>query len=422
MGIRRFTMRWVRMAQDFSMRERLVDGHGNFGSVDNDPPAAMRYTECRLTAFAQEALLQDIDANTVDFVGNYDGSQQEPLVLPARIPQLLLNGSSGIAVGMATNIPPHNLSELVDGLIALIHNPNLTSLELMQWIPAPDFPTGALIMGQEGIREAYTTGRGSITLRGVARVETIEQRGRPVRDAIIITELPYQTNKAAMIEKIAELVNEKKLEGIADIRDESDRSGMRVVIELKRDAQPQVVLNNLYKQTPLQANFGVNMLAILNGEPRTLTLRDALQAFLDFREEVIERRTRYELQKAEERDHLLQGYLLALGQLDRVIALIRGAADTATAREELQAVLGLSEAQADGILQMQLRRLTALEAEKIQAEHEDLVRQIADLRDILARRERVMQIISEELQQLKARFCQPAPFPPLFGGWGAGNG
>lgn len=397
----------VRMAQDFSMRERLVDGHGNFGSVDNDPPAAMRYTECRLTAFAQEALLQDIDANTVDFVGNYDGSQQEPLVLPARIPQLLLNGSSGIAVGMATNIPPHNLGELVDGLIALIHNPNLTSLELMQWIPAPDFPTGALIMGQEGIREAYTTGRGSITLRGVATVETIEQRGRPVRDAIIITELPYQTNKAAMIEKIAELVNEKKLEGIADIRDESDRSGMRVVIELKRDAQPQVVLNNLYKQTPLQANFGVNMLAILNGEPRTLTLRDALQAFLDFREEVIERRTRYELQKAEERDHLLQGYLLALGQLDRVIALIRGAADTATAREELQAVLGLSEAQADGILQMQLRRLTALEAEKIQAEHEDLVRQIADLRDILARRERVMQIISEELQQLKARFASP---------------
>jgi len=397
----------VRMAQDFSMRERLVDGHGNFGSIDNDPPAAMRYTECRLTAFAQEALLQDIDANTVDFIDNYDGSQQEPLVLPARIPQLLLNGSSGIAVGMATNIPPHNLGELVDGLIALIHNPNLTSLELMQWIPAPDFPTGGLIMGQEGIREAYTTGRGSITLRGVATVETIEQRGRPAREAIIITELPYQTNKAAMIEKIAELVNEKKLEGIADIRDESDREGMRVVIELKRDAQPQVVLNNLYKQTPLQSSFGVNMLAILNGEPRTLTLRDALQAFLDFREEVIERRTRYELQKAEERDHLLQGYLLALGQLDRVIALIRGAADTAAARAELQATLGLSEAQADGILQMQLRRLTALEAEKIQAEHEDLVRQIADLRDILARRERVMQIISEELQQLKSRFASP---------------
>ncbi|MEN9203716.1 MAG: DNA gyrase subunit A [Thermostichus sp. DG_1_5_bins_95] len=397
----------VRMAQDFSMRERLVDGHGNFGSIDNDPPAAMRYTECRLTAFAQTSLLQDIDANTVDFGDNYDGSQQEPLVLPARIPQLLLNGSSGIAVGMATNIPPHNLGELVDGLIALIRNPSLTSLELMQWIPAPDFPTGGLIMGQSGIREAYTTGRGSITMRGVATIETLEQRGRPTRDAIIITELPYQTNKAAMIEKIAEMVNEKRLEGIADIRDESDRDGMRVVIELKRDAQAQVVLNNLYKQTPLQANFGVNMLAILNGEPRTLTLRDALQAFLDFREQVIERRTRYELQKAEERDHLLQGYLLALGHLDRVIALIREAADTATARAELQAVFGLSEAQADGILQMQLRRLTALESEKIQAEHEELLRQIADLRDILARRERVMQIISEELEQIKARFASP---------------
>ncbi|MCJ2544241.1 DNA gyrase subunit A [Thermostichus vulcanus] len=397
----------VRMAQDFSMREPLVDGHGNFGSIDNDPPAAMRYTECRLTAFAQTSLLQDIDANTVDFGDNYDGSQQEPLVLPTRIPQLLLNGSSGIAVGMATNIPPHNLGELVDGLIALIQNPNLTSLELMQWIPAPDFPTGALIMGQSGIREAYTTGRGSITMRGVATIETLEQRGRPTRDAIIITELPYQTNKAAMIEKIAEMVNEKRLEGIADIRDESDRDGMRVVIELKRDAQAQVVLNNLYKQTPLQANFGVNMLAILQGEPRTLTLRDSLQAFLDFRQEVIERRTRYELQKAEERDHLLQGYLLALAHLDRVIVLIREAADTATARAELQAVFGLSEAQADGILQMQLRRLTALESEKIQAEHEELVRRIADLRDILARRERVMQIISEELEQIKARFASP---------------
>ncbi|MFT0726910.1 DNA gyrase subunit A [Synechococcus sp. F70.1] len=397
----------VRMAQDFSMRERLVDGHGNFGSIDNDPPAAMRYTECRLTAFAQEALLQDLDANTVDFVDNYDGSQQEPLVLPARIPQLLLNGSSGIAVGMATNIPPHNLGELVDGLIALIENPNLSSLELMQWIPGPDFPTGGLILGQEGIREAYATGHGSITLRGVATIETLEQPGRPAREAIVITELPYQTNKAAMIEKIAELVNEKKLEGIADIRDESDRRGMRVVIELKRDAQPQVVLNNLYKQTPLQTSFGVNMLAILNGRPCTLTLRDALQTFLDFRVELIERRTRYELQKAEERAHLLQGYLVALGQLDRVIALIREAADPATARAELQSQLGLSEVQAEGILQMQLRRLTALEAEKIQAEHEDLLRQIADLRDILTRRERVMQIIREELLQLKARFGSP---------------
>ncbi len=397
----------VRMAQTFSMRECLVDGHGNFGSIDNDPPAAMRYTESRLTAFSQLALLQDIDANTVDFGDNYDGSQQEPLVLPARVPQLLLNGSSGIAVGMATNIPPHNLSELCDGLIALIRNPDLTSLELMQLIPAPDFPTGALIMGQAGIRDAYTTGRGSVIMRGVATIETIEHRGRPDRDAIIITELPYQTNKAAMIEKIAEMVNDKRLDGISDIRDESDREGMRVVIELKRDAHAQVVLNNLYKQTPLQSNFGMNMLAIVGNEPRLLTLKDCLQVFLDFREDVIERRTRHELRKAEERDHLLQGLLIALGNLDRIIALIRGAADAATAREELQTEFGLSQAQSDGILQMQLRRLTALEAEKIQAEHHDLVQQIADLRDILSRRERVLDIITDELEQLRSRFSSP---------------
>ncbi len=397
----------VRMAQPFSMRERLIDGHGNFGSVDNDPPAAMRYTESRLTAFAQVALLQDIDANTVDFGDNYDGSQQEPLVLPTRAPQLLLNGSSGIAVGMATNIPPHNLGELCNGLIALIQNPELTSLELMQHIPAPDFPTGALIMGQSGIRDAYTTGRGSVTMRGVAQIETIEQRGRPDRDAIIVTELPYQTNKAALIEKIAEMVNEKRLDGIADIRDESDRDGMRIVIELKRDAYAQVVLNNLYKQTPIQCNFGVNMLAIVGNEPRLLTLKEALQVFLDFREEVVERRTRYELQKAEERDHLLQGFLIALGNIDRVIALIRGAADAATAREQLQEEFGLSQAQSDGILQMQLRRLTALEADKIQAEHDDLVAKIADLQDILARRERVLEIINTELEELRTRFSSP---------------
>jgi DNA gyrase subunit A len=397
----------VRMAQSFSMRERLVDGHGNFGSVDNDPPAAMRYTESRLTAFCQAALLQDIDANTVDFGDNYDGSQQEPLVLPARMPQLLLNGSSGIAVGMATNIPPHNLGEICDGLIALIHNPDLTSLELMQYIPAPDFPTGGLIMGQAGIREAYTTGRGSVIMRGVAEIETLDQRGRPSRDAIIITELPYQTNKAALIEKIAEMVNEKRLDGISDIRDESDRDGMRVVIELKRDAQAQVVLNNLYKQTPIQTNFGVNMLAIVGGEPRMLTLRDALQVFLDFREQVIERRTRYELNKCQERDHLLQGFLLALGNLDPIIALIRAAADTATAREGLMTEFGLSQPQADGILQMQLRRLTALEAEKIQAEHEDLVARILDLQDILARRERVLEIVTTELEDIRTRFSSP---------------
>ncbi|GAB4212866.1 MAG: DNA gyrase subunit A [Synechococcales cyanobacterium] len=397
----------VRMAQDFSMRVPLVSGHGNFGSVDKDPPAAMRYTECRLTALSQAALLQDIDANTVDFGDNYDGSQQEPLVLPSRLPQLLLNGSAGIAVGMATNIPPHNPTELIDGVVALIEDPTLDSLQLMRYIPAPDFPTGALILGQQGIREAYTTGRGSLTLRGVVSIEPSGSR-----QAIIITELPYQTNKAAMIEKIAELVNDKRLDGIADIRDESDRQGMRVVIDLKRDANPQVVLNNLYKQTPLQSNFGVNLLAIVHNErgvaePRLLTLRDCLQIFLDFRQEVIERRTRYELDKASERDHLLQGLLIALRDLERVIRLVREAADAATAREHLMTDFGLSQAQADAILQMQLRRLTALEAEKIRLEHEDLTAKIADLRDILERRERILGIIRTELLELKERFGSP---------------
>ncbi len=293
----------VRMAQDFSMRSPLINGHGNFGSVDNDPPAAMRYTECRLQSFATDSLLRDIESETVDFVDNFDGSQQEPTVLPSRIPQLLVNGSSGIAVGMATNIPPHNLGELIDGLIALIHNPEITNTELMRYIPGPDFPTGGQILGTSAIKEAYTTGRGSITMRGVAQIETIEHRGRPDKDAIIITELPYQTNKAALIEKIAEMVNEKRLEGISDIRDESDRDGMRIVIELKRDAYPRVVLNNLYKQTPIQTNFGANMLALVNNEPQLLSLKQFLSVFLEFRIETITRRTQYELKKAEERDH-----------------------------------------------------------------------------------------------------------------------
>ncbi|MEP0955840.1 DNA topoisomerase (ATP-hydrolyzing) subunit A [Leptolyngbya sp. FACHB-1515] len=397
----------VRMAQDFSMRAPLINGHGNFGSIDNDPPAAMRYTECRLQALTSNALLRDIEADTVDFGDNFDGSQQEPLVMPARIPQLLLNGSSGIAVGMATNIPPHNLNELIDGVIALIQNPEITDLELMQHIPGPDFPTGAQILGTSGIREAYTTGRGSITMRGVATIETIEQRGRPDREAIIITELPFQTNKAAMIERIAEMVNERRLEGIRDIRDESDRDGMRIVIELRQDAYARVVLNNLYKQTPLQANFGVNMLALVNGEPQLLTLKHFLQVFLDFRIETIERRTRYELRKAEERDHLLQGLLIALENLDAIIDLIRHAADAPTARVELIETYGLSEAQADAILQMQLRRLTALEAEKIQQEHEELQRRIADLQDILDRRERVLEIIQTEISELRSMHGTP---------------
>ncbi|MEM1240296.1 MAG: DNA topoisomerase (ATP-hydrolyzing) subunit A [Cyanobacteria bacterium P01_H01_bin.26] len=392
----------VRMAQDFSMRAPLISGHGNFGSIDNDPPAAMRYTESRLHALTSEALLQDIESETVDFADNFDGSQQEPTVMPARIPQLLLNGSSGIAVGMATNIPPHNLGELVDGMVALIQNPEITSQELMlQHIHGPDFPTGAQIIGSNGIRDAYLTGRGSVTMRGVATIETLEYTGRPDREAIVITELPYQTNKAGLIEKIAEMVNDRRLDGISDIRDESDRDGMRVVIELKRDAYPKVVLNNLYKQTPLQNNFGVNMLALVNGEPQLLTLKKFLEVFLDFRVETITRRTRYELRKAEERDHILQGYLIALDNLDAVIALIRHAADVATAKQELIDSYELSSAQADAILQMQLRRLTALEADKIQLEHEALQAKITDLRDILARRDRILTLIEEELLLLR---------------------
>ncbi|NJM68927.1 MAG: DNA topoisomerase (ATP-hydrolyzing) subunit A [Scytonema sp. RU_4_4] len=397
----------VRMAQDFSMRAPLIAGHGNFGSVDNDPPAAMRYTECRLEALTSDSLLQDIESETVDFIDNFDASQQEPTVLPARIPQLLLNGSSGIAVGMATNIPPHNLGELIDGLVALIQNPEITDIQLMQYIHGPDFPTGSQILGTAAIKEAYTTGRGSITMRGVATIETIEQRGRPDREAIIITELPYQTNKAALIEKIAEMVNEKRIEGIADIRDESDRDGMRIVIELKRDAYPRVVLNNLYKQTPLQANFGANMLALVNGEPQILTLKEFLQVFLDFRIEAITRRTRYELRKAEERDHILQGLLIALAHLDEIINLIRHAPDAPTAKGELMTTYGLSEAQADAILQMQLRRLTALEADKIRHEHEELQAIIANLQDILARRERILEIIQNEVTQLKEKHATP---------------
>ena len=397
----------VRMAQNFSMQMPLIDGHGNFGSVDNDPPAAMRYTESRLQALTTDSLLEDIEAETVDYSDNFDGSQQEPTVLPARIPQLLLNGSSGIAVGMATNIPPHNLGELIDGLLALIHNPELSDQELMGLIPGPDFPTGGQILGRTGIKETYLSGRGSVTMRGVAAIETLEVPGRPDRDAVIVTELPYQTNKAALIERIAEMVNDKKLEGISDIRDESDRDGMRIVVELRRDAYPQVVLNNLFKLTPLQSNFSAHMLALVNGEPVLLTLRKMLEVFLAFRVETIERRTRYLLRKAEDRDHILLGLLLALDQLDPIIALIRAAADTATARKQLQERHGLTEIQSDAILQMQLRRLTALEADKIRLEHEDLVAKIADYKDILGRRERVLGLIQEELGKLRERYLLP---------------
>jgi len=397
----------VRMAQDFSMQMPLIDGHGNFGSVDNDPPAAMRYTESRLQSLTTDSLLEDIESETVDFADNFDGSQQEPTVLPARIPQLLLNGSSGIAVGMATNIPPHNLVELIDGLMALISNPELEEIELMNIIKGPDFPTGGQILGRSGIKETYLSGRGSITMRGVAEIETIENPGRPDRDAVIITELPYQTNKAALIERIADMVNDKKLEGIADIRDESDRDGMRIVVELRRDSYPQVVLNNLFKLTPLQTNFSANMLSLVNGEPVILSLRKMLEVFLDFRVETIEKRTKYLLKKAENRDHILLGLLLALDQLDEIINLIRSASDSSTAKKKLQELHGLTDIQSDAILQMQLRRLTALEADKIRLEHDELVNKIIDLKDILNRKERVFEITKIELNELKEKYNSP---------------
>ena len=397
----------VRMAQDFSMRMPLIDGHGNFGSVDNDPPAAMRYTESRLQSLTDESLLEDIESETVDFSDNFDGSQQEPTVLPARIPQLLLNGSSGIAVGMATNIPPHNLGEIIDGLKAIIKNPSTEDKELFELIKGPDFPTGGQILGRDGIRETFKSGRGSITMRGVADIEQIKSPGRAEKDAVIITELPFQTNKAALIERIADLVNEKRLEGISDIRDESDRDGMRIVIELKRDAYPQVVLNNLFKITPLQNNFSANILALVNGEPITLSLRKMLDVFLEFRIETIKRRTSFLLKKAEERDHIIKGLLLALDAMDNIINLIRSAKDTNSAREQLQNDHELSVIQADAILQMQLRRLTALEADKIKAEHDELTRKITDYKNILNDKERINEIILEELSKIDERFSSP---------------
>jgi len=397
----------VRMAQDFSMRMPLIDGHGNFGSVDNDPPAAMRYTESRLQSLTDESLLEDIESETVDFSDNFDGSQQEPTVLPARIPQLLLNGSSGIAVGMATNIPPHNLGELISGLKSIIKNPEIEDKDLFELIKGPDFPTGGQILGSNGIKETFMTGRGSITMRGVADIEQIKSTGRAEKDAVIITELPFQTNKAALIERIADLVNDKKLEGISDIRDESDRDGMRIVIELKRDSYPQVVLNNLFKLTPLQNNFSANILALVKGEPTTLSLRRMLDVFLDFRVETIRRRTSFLLKKAEERDHIVQGLLLALDAMDEIISLIRSAKDTNTAREKLQKDHDLSPTQADAILQMQLRRLTALEADKIKAEHAELTEKINKYKDILNDKVKIFEIILEELIKIDEKFSSP---------------
>jgi len=387
----------VRMAQDFSMRYPLVDGQGNFGSVDGDPPAAMRYTEVRMARMAGE-LLADLDKETVDFAANYDDTLREPVVLPARVPNLLINGSAGIAVGMATNIPPHNLGEIVDALIALIRNPAISVEELMLHVPGPDFPTAGFIHGRAAIIEAYRTGKGILQLRARAGTETDRRTGRT---SIIVHEIPYQVNKARLIERIAELVNEKKIDGISDLRDESDREGMRIVIDLKRDANSDVVLNQLYKQTPMQESFGITMLAIVDGRPKLLTLKDALQVFVAHRKEVVTRRTVYDLRKAEERLHILEGLRIALEQLDAVIALIRRAPDPGTARTELMQQFQLSQLQAQAILDMRLQRLTGLERDKILEEHAETLKQIARYREILGDEREVYTIIVSELEEVK---------------------
>ncbi|MBY0449295.1 MAG: DNA gyrase subunit A [Cyanobacteria bacterium] len=397
----------VRLAQNFASRYPLVNGHGNFGSIEGDNAAAMRYTECKLTPIAT-TMLDDIEQDTVDFQPNYDGSEQEPVVLPCRLPVLLLNGSSGIAVGMATNIPPYNLSEVVDGLCALIDDNTLSNEQMMHYIKGPDFPTGAHIVGMSGIRDAYTTGRGSVVMRAVAEIEQIPgSGGRQERTAIVVSEIPYQVNLTTLIEKIAELVRDKKLEGISDLRNESDRDGLRLVIELKRDAKPNVVLRNLYKHTQLQSTFGVNTLALVKNQPRQLTMVDILSEFINHRVEVVERRTRFELAKAQARAHILAGLMIAIGDLDNIIQLIRKAANAETARNELISRYTLDTEQANAILEMQLRRLTGLEREKINAEYQDLQVKIADYQSILADRQRVLTIIKDEVQELKTKYGDP---------------
>lgn len=388
----------VRMAQDFSLRYMLVDGHGNFGSIDGDMAAAMRYTEARLSKIAME-LLRDINRETIDYKPNYDGEENEPVVLPSRFPNLLVNGSSGIAVGMATNIPPHNLREVIEGIQMMIANPDVTAMDLMQAIKGPDFPTAGFILGREGIRQAYSTGRGSVTMRARTVIEENNNKAR-----IIVNELPYQVNKARLVEKIAELVREKKIDGITDLRDESDRNGMRVVIELRRDVNPNVVLNNLFKQTAMQTNFGIIMLALVNGEPRVLNLREMLHYYLKHQQEVIRRRTEFDLRKAEARAHILEGLRIALDHLDQVIALIRASRTTDEAREGLMSTFSLSLDQAQAILDMRLQRLTGLEREKIEAEYAELMKRIAELKAILADEKLILAIISEELNEIKEKF------------------
>ena len=390
----------VRMAQDFNLRYPLVDGQGNFGSIDGDNPAAMRYTEIRMTPLAEE-MLADIEKETVDFIANYDDSLKEPAVLPSKIPNLLINGSAGIAVGMATNIPPHNLTEVIDALIAMIANPEITIKQLMRHIPGPDFPTGGFIHGREPIIQAYHEGKGVVQMRGKAFTETVKRTGK---EQIIISEIPYMVNKKRLIEQIAELVNDKKIEGIGDLRDESDRDGMRIVIELKRDAVAEIIINQLHKHTQLQDSFGMNMLAIVDGKPKLLNLKEALKCFLDHRKEVVTRRTAYDLRKAEDRLHILEGYRIALDNLDAVITLIRNSQDPKMAKEGLMSHFALSEVQAQAILDLRLQRLTGLERDKIMEEHSETVELIAQLRAILADEKEIYKIIVDELQQIKKQY------------------
>jgi len=388
----------VRMAQDFSLRYPLVDGQGNFGSIDGDSAAAYRYTEARLDPLAEE-MLRDIDRETVDFVPNFDGGTTEPVVLPARFPNLLANGSSGIAVGMATNIPPHNLRELVDALVLEAENPDCTIDDLLEKVPGPDFPTGAMICGSEGIRSAYATGRGLLAVRARAEFEETKRGQR-----IIVTEIPFMVNKSSLLERIADLVREGRVDGVSDLRDESNREGMRIVIELRRDAQGDIVLNQLYKMTPLQTTFGVNMLALVNGRPQLLTLKQALRHFIDFRGEVIVRRATYDLAQAEQRAHLLEGFAIALENLDEVIAIIRGSADTATARGELMTRFSLSERQANAILEMRLRSLTAMERQRVLNELAEIRAKISDLKGLLASNDRILSVVLDEVRAIAERF------------------
>ncbi|MCR4430265.1 MAG: DNA gyrase subunit A [Tepidanaerobacteraceae bacterium] len=389
----------VRMAQDFSMRYMLVDSHGNFGSIDGDPPAAMRYTEARLSKIALE-MLSDINKDTVDFVPNFDERLKEPSVLPARFPNLLVNGSSGIAVGMATNIPPHNLSEVIDGVVMMIDNPDATVDDLMQAIKGPDFPTGAFILGRDGIKDMYRTGRGSVTVRAKTAIEPMEGG----RQRIIVTEIPYMVNKARLVEKIAELVRDKNIEGISDLRDESDRSGIRIVIELKRDANPRVILNQLFKHTQLQDTFGAIMLALVDNKPRVLNLRDLIYYYLEHQKNVIIRRTKFDLARAEERRHILEGLRIALSRLDEVISLIRRSKDVPTARNGLMTAFNLSEKQAQVILDMRLQRLTALERQKIEDEYKEILEKIEYFKKVLDDEKMVLGIIKQEILYIKEKF------------------